>query len=266
MLKVLDGQLKDWHRVTVERVTSSRCKLTHVSPNDQLQSATSLMLLNHFSQLPVLSKGTGAKSHDVKGMISWRSIAHSQAKGVTPSEVRFHMEKAYSVTLNSTLLEAMDLVSRHDAVLVLDDKTTVTGLVTIEDLNREFVRLTEPFLVFAELEHQLRELTSLVPFSVVQLHCQRDGRELSSNADMDLGDFQFLLSSEAIWAHLRLGDRWDRGHVVRALDQARSTRNDLMHFRPTGVSSARVRRVRDLTVLLRDMTSLSRLRLGADQT
>lgn len=83
---------------------------------------------------------------------------------------------------------------------------------------------------------------------------------------MDLGGLPVLFSSEAIWAHLRLGDRWERRHVVRALKQARLTRNDLTHFRPTGVSSARVRRVRDLTVLLQDMTALSRLELGSHQT
>lgn len=254
MLKMLGGHVGDWHRVTVDRVGSSKCELTHVSPNDPLQAATSRMMLNHFSQLPVLSKGEQVRAHDIKGMISWRSIAHSRARGNAENEVRYHMEKPHTVSLHSTLLEAMELVSRHDAVLVLDGARNVTGIVTIEDLNREFVRLTEPFLVVAQLEHQLRELASHLPFRMVQEHCRRDGQLIAEIADMELGDFVYLLSNDAIWRELSLQDHWDRRQIARALDQARLTRNDVMHFRPGGVSSARVRRIRDLTHVLADVT------------
>lgn len=54
-----------------------------VTPNDPLDKATTLMLFNDYSQLPVMTN-----DRDVKGVISWKSIGVSLSSGQKIDEAR----------------------------------------------------------------------------------------------------------------------------------------------------------------------------------
>jgi CBS domain-containing protein len=63
----------------VGRLRSANTPPISVTPNSSLAEATTKMLLNDFSQLPVINGSPN--SSNVKGVVSWRSIGIRQVLG-----------------------------------------------------------------------------------------------------------------------------------------------------------------------------------------
>ena len=208
----------------------------HVNPNADLQEATTIMLRHDFSQLPVMEN-----SRNVQGIISWQSIGMRLALGVASHAVRDFMDKERLnekvIRNNRPLLEAINLVTEHEYVLVQGSDDTVTGIVTATDLSEQFKQLSEPFLLIGEIEGHLRNLIGM-HFTVSDIENaladQQTPDHITGPEDLSFGQYWYLLEHKERWS--TVGLKVDRVQFINLLKAVNDVRNDAMHFRPKGLT------------------------------
>ena len=233
----------------IDGLESANRKPVTVKPDSQLTEATTLMLTNDFSQLPVMTS-----DRDVKGIVSWKSIGTRLALGKKCSYTRECMDPAQVVEAEASLFEAINIISIHDYVLVRAHDRTICGIVTASDLSQQFRDLSEPFLLIGECEHLIRRLMH-GKFKVEELEEVKNSndtnRTVSGLADLTFGEYVRLLSDKKRWDKLRLSI--DRKEFISRLDKIREIRNDVMHFDPQGIDPEMLHFVREFVRFLKEL-------------
>jgi len=219
------------HRVS--RFLSNR-GVVSVTRDAPLDAAITQMLLNDFSQLPVMQG-----DRTVDGMISWHSIGKRQAFGGESRVVADCIEPSNEVKTEASILEATRAIREHECVLVRSKDNRIIGILTAADMNVNFEQVSEPFLLLSYVENHLRMLIKPC-FTVEELQAGKDPldaeRTISDVADMTFGEYVRLLDNHERWSKLKLS--LDRKIVVDQLKQVRDIRNDVMHFSPEGIEEA----------------------------
>ena len=213
----------------IGKLEAANKQIVYVGPNQPLQEAITLMLLNGFSQLPVMQS-----SREVKGVISWESIGARLVLNRTCTEVRDCMVSAQVIDADKSLFAAIDLIAQYQYVLIQSTDKTISGIVTSTDLSRQFQQLTEPFLLLGEIEQHIRKLIEGGRFTVDQIKDSRDpsdsDRTVENVADLSMGEYIRLLENPKYWQQLGLSI--DRKLFIDQLQSVRRIRNDIMHFDP----------------------------------
>jgi CBS domain-containing protein len=112
-----------------------------VAPDATLSEAVTIMLRHDFSQLPVMTS-----DREVKGVVSWRSIASRLTLGRDCKMVRDCMEKNVEIVdADWSLFRVIEIISQDDFVLVRDSTRRISGIVTAADLGQSFHQLGRPF-------------------------------------------------------------------------------------------------------------------------
>ena len=185
----------------IDGLDSANRKPTSVKPDSPLIEATTLMLTNDFSQLPVMTS-----EREVKGIVSWKSIGSRLAIGQKCSRIRECMDPAQIIAAEASLFEAIDIISLHDYVLVQAIDRTISGIVTASDLSQQFRDLSEPFLLIGECEHLIRRLIH-GKFKVDELDAVKDSNDINRNitgiADLTFGEYVRLLSNKDRWNYVK---------------------------------------------------------------
>ncbi|MGW2998681.1 hypothetical protein [Streptomyces sp. NPDC001155] len=210
--------------------TSGTPKIPSLSRDESLATAGSMMLASNLDQLPVTA------GRALEGAVSWQSIARAQF--VNPhATLRDAIVPAKEVQAEDDLLSVIPQIVESGFVFVRDRRNVLTGVVTTADLSRTFDTLTRPFLLIAEIERRLRKIIDRKiadgSFTQEELRAavQGEGRDPAvSAADLTISEYQSLLGSREMWE--RLGWQADRKIFVKALDEVRQIRNDIMHFDP----------------------------------
>ncbi len=148
-----DDQPLEDPTVRIGELEAAHQQPASVNRDDCLSTATTTMLLNDFSQLPVM-KG----NRDLYGIVSWRSIGQRYALGLQPQSVRECMVPHREIGIEAPLLSALEDISGHGYVLVRGVDNSITGIVTASDVTKQFMQLTGPFLLIGEIEGHLRNL------------------------------------------------------------------------------------------------------------
>ncbi len=207
--------------------TPPRC----ISPDAEISEAITLMLQHDFSQLPVTTT-----ERDVKGIISWRSLGSRLALGRQCKKVRECMETPSEIRSDASLFEAIQQIVEHECVLVRDITRKLTGIVTTEDLSRQFAQLGEPFLLLGQIENHVRNLIAN-KFTKAELLAVRDpadlGREIEDVSDLTFGEYVRLLQNPKQWTTFAI--QIDRKTFTDELRKVGDIRNDVMHFHPDGI-------------------------------
>lgn len=201
---------------------------TSVNRDDPLERATTLMLQNDFSQLPVLQ---GERSVD--GYISWETIGQSRVTGNDPDFVREAMATpARVLRVDVPLIEAVAEIRKHEFIFVQGPARKIRGPVTTADITVQFRQLAEPFLRIGEIEGQLRRLlVRLSPRLLEDAKAPGDPeRDVDGVEDLTFGEYVRLMENPDTWEELDL--TVDRQAVVRRLNRVREIRNHVMHFQP----------------------------------
>jgi CBS domain-containing protein len=229
---------------TLGQMPSALGGLTHVPPQLTIEQATTLMLINDFSQLAVRTKkGT------LLGAITWPSIARAQVANPSAS-IRDALVQAPSESYRRPLVEVLDRLQSEGFVFVHDDEHDVCGIVTTTDVVRRYDDLALPFLLFGELDRRLRRIISRFPFEEIRVLCDPYGKKgLQSIDKMTMGDYEQVLKNKEKWASLNW--RVDRLMVTDRLSELRQFRNNVMHFNPDSTPLAIVPRLRYMLDLLR---------------
>jgi CBS domain-containing protein len=237
----------------VARLKSARTPPVTVGPDATIPAAITLMMKHDFSQLPIIS---GERT--VKGAISWKSLGKRLAMGTKCACVQDAMERVDVIGLETSLFEAVDLISRNDCVLVKDESNKVCGIMTSYDVSEIFVELAEPFLLLGEIENLIRDMMD-GRFTQPELEKGRDpldgDRPISKVSDLNFGGYVRILQDPATW--VKVGKNLDRGTFVAYLERVREIRNDTMHFDPDGVDGDDLKELRDLAGLLKQVKHLT---------
>lgn len=231
--------------LTVGNLPSALEGVAFVAPTATFEEAITLMLLNDYSQLAVLS-GT----HTLRGAVTWKSIA--QARHASPSASFPHaIVRAHEVRYDQDLIDVLTTLEASDFVFVRDEKNAIAGIVTTADVVHAYGELATPFFLLGELDQTLRHVISRT-FTIEEVAslCDSDGaRAIRSFDDLDMGDYQRTLENPASWA--KLGWPLDRVAFVKRLDELRDVRNDVMHFNPDPVPADSVEKLRNILGMLR---------------
>jgi CBS domain-containing protein len=213
-----------------------------VSRDTELSDAIAKMLMNDYSQLPVMQG-----ERIVQGLVSWRSIGRARVRSGNPCKyVRDCIEEANVVSSETHLFEAIGDIAARDVVLVRNNENKIIGLVTTYDISSQFRDLSEPFLLLSEIENHLRRLID-GKFSLEELRANRDpndaNRKIENVANLTFGEYIRLLDKPANWE--RLGYDLSRAECTKRLREVGRIRNDVMHFHPDGISPDDMELLRD---------------------
>ena len=238
----------------VSRLLAASTRPLTVPPDCTLCEAVTLMLRHDYSQLPVMTN-----ERDVKGVISWESIAPRLAlTSEKPEFVRDYMKAHHEVNSIDSLFRVISRIVEHSYVLVRAQDRSISGIVTTTDLSLQFQQLSEPFLLLAEIENHIRKLID-GKFTVDELSSVKDeadpDRVIETVADLTFGEYIRLLESPDHW--LKTGLRVDRKVFVKELDKVRLIRNDVMHFDPDGITDEDHSLLRHFVQFLHDVRRLT---------
>ena len=224
-----------------------------VTKNDSIACAMTLMMSHDYSQLPVLNSPT-AKTVD--GIISWRSIGWATAKGRAISSVKDVMSKDVTIVKYETpLLEAVDIITAKEVVLVQKQDKSISGLLTITDVADFFFGQTQPFLYLEQIETCVRTLLE-GKFSIEELKAVQfgdDQREVRSVSDLNFNEYIQLLRKGDFWSKLKLP--LDQKEFTKKLDEVREIRNDVMHFSSDKLEIEQQDTLRHVAQFLREILS-----------
>ena len=241
--------------VRIGALEAANRRPTFVNPNKPLSTATTIMLLRDYSQLPVID---GNNYRNVKGVISWKSIGSRLALGQKSSLVKHCVNPAKEIQTEAPLLDAINDISEHGYVLVKGADKRVTGIVTGSDIALQFLQLASPFLLIGEIEGHLRSLVQ-GKFTLEQLRGSTPnhagGHRISGPADLTLGNYHRLLQNPDHWSLLNL--EIDREQFNKRLEAVKDIRNDVMHFDPEGLAPEDSKTLHEFAKFFRDLARMN---------
>ncbi|MCI5207515.1 MAG: CBS domain-containing protein [Candidatus Electrothrix sp. ATG2] len=202
-----------------------------ITRDSKLQDATTLMLMNNYSQLPVMSN-----PRSVAGLVTWESIGSAMTNGVRSLDVKDYLVTDFTILKYDTpLLEAIKTVIEKEFALVQKKDKTLSGIVTIADISGQFLILTEPFLLLEQIENLIRLLLDR-KFLIEELQdFAKEGQDVESIDDLTFGEYIRLMENPKNWEKLKI--TIDRSAFIKELDTIRQIRNDIMHFDPEGITA-----------------------------
>lgn len=207
--------------------------LVSVNKDTKLSEAITLMLINDFSQLPILSG-----PRNVEGIISWKSIGRAISLGKNCNVVNDCKDEVIILNYDDPLFSAVKYILDNEVVLVKLKDNTISGIVTATDIGEQFISLAEPFLIIEQIENHIRRLLD-GKFTLDELKKSIDpndkSREIKTLSDLTFGEYLKLLENPEKFDKLNL--KIDRVVIIKQLEEVRKIRNDVMHFDPDGITS-----------------------------
>jgi CBS domain-containing protein len=249
---IVGGAIED-PTYRIGKLDAANKPVISVAPNQLIKEAISKMLINSFSQLPVMQG-----ERDVKGVLTWESIGARYYLGKTGQEVRDFMTSAQVISSEKSLFAAIELIAQHQYVLVQAPDMRISGIVTSADLSRQFQQLTEPFLLLSEIEQHIRKLIVAGKFTsdLLKLACDPSDsdREIKDVADLTIGEYIRLLENPQNWERLALSI--DRALFIEQLQTVRRIRNEIMHFDPDPLGPNDLASLRQFVIFLQSLREL----------
>lgn len=236
----------------LSRFEAANKTVVSVGPDTSLREVVTTMMLNDFSQLPVM---TGER--DVKGVVTWSEIATRNVLGKTGERASDFMVEATILDETASIFEAIQVVVLRDFVLVRDRQRRVSGIVTAADLSLQFRALSEPFLLLSEIETHVRNMIGQT-FSTQELAAARapgSTHDVQTVADLTFGEYVFLLQNQDNWK--RLGVKIDRRAFCLQLERVRTIRNQVMHFDPDGLDGEDIKVLQEFSSFLKRVELIS---------
>jgi predicted transcriptional regulator len=237
----------------VDRLEIAHRPPLSVPPDAPIELAVTHMLMNDYSQLPVMTS-----EREVKGMISWKSLGSCWSQGHEFTRVAEAMDQQVEIDTEASIFAVVELLRQNDCVLVRDRTKKINGIITSYDISVTFGKLSEPFLILNEIENHIRALIEghFTKEELVQARDPGDSpRPVEDVADLTFGEYVRLLENPLGWR--KLGLQIDRAVFINRLDEIRRIRNDVMHFDPEGTDEKDIEKLRDFVEFLRRLRKIS---------
>ncbi|WP_107474288.1 N-6 DNA methylase [Streptomyces sp. NRRL S-340] len=231
--------------LTVGDLPSALGGVVFVSPSATFDEAITRMVINDYSQLPVLS------GRNLRGAVTWQSIARARHANNNPPFPRAIVQ-AREVSYNQDLIDILPILAEFEFVLVRNQSNEIAGIITASDVAAAYGAMATPFFLIGELDKRLRQvLASSIEFPEVQVLCDPEGnRSIKGFNDLSIGDYQRVLENKEAWE--KVGWSLDRKIFIERLDEIRQIRNDLMHFNPEPLPHNSTHKIRHMINVLRE--------------
>jgi len=214
-------------------LTAANKEPVSITANSTVKEAITLMMLNNYSQLPVMS---GARQ--VVGVVTWETIGYGLTQGAKSDKARDFLNKEVVILDYETpILDAVARIIENEFALVRKNDNTICGIVTIADISLQFINVTEPFLLLEQIENHVRQILN-GKFLLQELRdfCKigEEERKIDFIDDLNFGDYVRIIEKPEHWERLNLSI--ERSYFIKHLDSVRQIRNDIMHFDPEGIT------------------------------
>jgi restriction system protein len=230
------------HRIDALR--AANFEVARVRMDDSVRAATTQMMLKGYSQLAVVDD-----DENLRGCVSWESIAQALLRN-PEATVADALVKVRPVQGHEELLSLIDEISTRGYVFVVNNRGGLKGIVTAADLAGQFGAQMQPFALLEEIERRLRQRTAAsFTKEEIRTHGKRLQRKPKSAEEFNFGSYQHFYADQECFK--RLGWPLDHQVFLKELDQARETRNELMHFALDEVDPAKLRQLNGLLNLIR---------------
>jgi len=231
----VDGESESTHDsrtdgLRIGALPTARKGVVWVRPDDSVSSALAKMVLNDYSQLPVMRN-----DRQPVGVFGWRSLGRAVVSRDKVSRdapvIEFMFEQYLVCRATDSLLDALPRIVEHEFVLVQDEHRRIAGIVTTTDLANVLQDKFKGFAILAEIEGIIREILE-AKFSHEDLCSAKDPtdqhRSIESVDDLTFGEYRRLLEKPELWD--KLGVRLERQVFLEKMERVNRIRNDVMHF------------------------------------
>jgi CBS domain-containing protein len=234
----------------IASIASANRGVARVLLTDPLQVATTLMRFEGFSQLAIMQS-----EREVRGVISWESIAKRSMLQPEPKLVSDCRVDAQVIDADGSLFEALPTIEKFDYVLVRSKEKKITGIVTASDLAVELRSLSYPFMSIGTIEglirRKLHPQITVTDLGLLEEHSK--ARIESDVSAMTFGENVRLLERDDIWSRLNVDI--DKTQFTKRLLIIRDIRNDVMHFNPDPLGPNQKRELDQMEDFLREVFS-----------
>jgi restriction system protein len=204
---------------TVRAVLPDEPAIERIGTAKPLAAAVTLMLAKDYSQLAVVDE-----AGNYAGAVSWESIGRARlaSPDATLRDATTHVRV---IDFDDELFTQIDEIYRRGYVFVRgEDRRTLIGIVTANDLARQFGTLARPFSLLEEAELRLRRQTKRsLPEELLDKVAPK-----WANGNPTFGNYVRIFENPATFA--LLGWPLDHETFLDLLKEARRIRNELMHF------------------------------------
>jgi hypothetical protein len=232
----------------ISSIASANRGVLSVLLTDTLQTATTLMRFESYSQLAIMQG-----EREVRGIISWESIAKRSMLTPEPKLVGDCRVDAQVIDGDGSLFDALPTIEKFGYVLVRSKEKKITGIVTASDLAVELRSLSYPFMSIGTIEGLIRKKlhphVELADLALLEEHSK--ARNESDIALITFGENVRLLEREEIWC--RLAINIDKKQFIKRLLIIRDIRNDVMHFNPDPLGLSEKRELDQMEEFLRQV-------------
>lgn len=224
--------------------------LESIKREGSVKEAITVMLINDYSQLPVMQN-----ERNLKGLVSWQTIGKAFGLGKKPKQVVDCMETEVSeVEDTDSIFRLIEYVRTKEVALVRNQKREVVTIFTAADLGDLYKDMSEPFMYLGEIEDSIRAILERGKFKVEELKEYKgpdDDKEIKRMDDLTFGSYIRIAQKPDNWE--RIGLSVDRNIFTGKLDEVREIRNAVMHFDPDGLTPDQVEQLRLFGEFLRDL-------------
>ncbi|TDX86565.1 CBS domain-containing protein [Epilithonimonas xixisoli] len=250
-----DKNLKNYDPVNrISFLPSANTKPLIIKRDADLSEAITVMMINDYSQLPVMNN-----DRDIDGMLTWKSIGEALIHKQNGKTVKDFMSKNYEVIeYDKPLFEAIKKVIESEVVIIRNNEKCICGIVTATDINQHYLKLTEPFLLLKEIENHIRIILD-GKFTLDELRkfasSPDNNTDINSISDLTFGEYTRIIENPTKWEKLKL--KIDRTTFAKRLHEVRGIRNNVMHFHPDGITENEERTLRDTALFFKRISELS---------
>lgn len=230
----------------IDKISSSHSGLTAVKPSDKVSYVISLMKINDFSQIPVMSS-----KHNLKGYVNWKILGLSSSKINDETLVEDIMETRFNYAyLNDSVIDVLDQLknSEDDFVFIKNNHELWSGIVTSHDIVNKYSDLINPLIAIEKIEKKLRQMITKMPSYDIQAINTKFGLSLNSMDDAVFSDYRKILSNEASFSESPINI--DKKVFIKTLKDINEIRNKFFHFRVEGLSEEEIRKLNKLVDFL----------------
>jgi hypothetical protein len=234
--------------IRVSSIPSANRGVASVLPTDPISRATILMSFEGYSQLAIMQG-----KREVRGMITWESIAMRSMRPPEPRTVADCRIDAHVIDSDASLFDAFPTIEKFGYVLARSKERTITGIVTASDFAAELGEHSYGFMCIRTIEMLIRKKLhpQLGPSDLMYLEEHSRARAESKPALLTFGENARLLEREEIWS--RLSVFVDKNEFIKRLHEIGNVRNEVMHFSPDPLDAEQKRSLKQMEDFLRQV-------------
>lgn len=232
----------------ISGIPSANRGVVSVLLTDNISAATTCMMLEGYSQLAIMQN-----EREVRGMISWESIAKRALFDSPPQTIADCRTDAQVIDADGSLFDALPTIERFGYVLVRSKERKITGIVTAADLSSELGQLSFAFMSLRTIELLIRANLHprLTPADLQTLEEHSTAKGTGNTADLTFGENVRLLENPDVWG--RVAGKLDKKLFIKRLLDVRDIRNEVMHFGPDPLSSKQMRSLQQMEGFLQQV-------------